>query len=212
MADPNRDPVSETELCNRALSRLGCREISSVLDGTPEANAARRHYFDVRDELLESYTWDFAISTAQVAADSSAPAFGYSNAYTLPGDYLRLFKIYLQSDQYAIQGGKILSNYSAPLDIYYVAQITDPTRFSPLFMKALTLQLAAAMCELLTQSTSKKKELLEEFEAAIAEARRIKSIQQPPVDAPTDPWLRSRDAGTGGAPITPADSDGWWWN
>lgn len=202
IVDTDRDPPSETQIANLALGRLGARRITSLTDGTEEANVVRLFYFDARDQLLEEYNWDFAILEAVLAADATAPLFDRANRFQLPSDYLRMLRPYPERNQitldWIVQSGFIYTNDTAPLNIRYLAQINDPTRFSPSFRTALSLRLAADACEHLTQSNSKKDALLKEFEVAIANAKRIKAIQAVPMDSPMDTWLLARDSDSGG--------------
>lgn len=202
--DADRDDPSEVQIANVALGRLGCRRITSFADSTTESEVARTFYFDARDRLLEHYTWDFAVQMAQLAASITAPLFNRANAFALPADFLRLIRPFPEANpmnyDLIMQSGFIYTDQPAPLNLRYVAQIKDVTRFSPTFRKALGLELAADMCEQLTQSNTKKDMLLREFANTIADAKRIKAIQAPPVDAPTDDWLTVRgDYGPGPA-------------
>lgn len=209
ITDANRDYPSETQLGNAALGLLGARAINSFTDGTTEANAVQLFYYDVRDELLEAYTWDFAITMAVLAASATPPAFNRANAFALPSDWLRTMTPFpevntmdrdwiVQKDPAGGGGLFLFTNDQTPLDFRYVAQIQDPTRFPPLFRKALTFQLAYRMCEPLTQSNSKKADMKTGFDDAIVEAKRIKAIQQVAQDAATDDWITARDSGLGG--------------
>lgn len=201
MSDPDRDPPSEVELGNVALGHLGCRPITSFTDGTAEANAVRLHYYNARDELIQSYIWDFCIANVAIAADVTPPVFDRANKFPLPADWMRTLRPFPESNTYSIdwivQAGAIYTNQEAPLNLRYVAQINDATRFSPLFRKALALDLAAKMSEALTQSEKKKDSLLAQYKDAINEAKRVQAIQAVPAEQPTDEWLLARDSDLG---------------
>ena len=202
--DEDRDDPSEVEIANQALGRLGARRITSFADGTTEAEAARMYYYSARDRLLEHYTWDFAVQMVQLAADITPPLFNRAAKFALPADFMRLMRPFVEANpsgfDLIIQSGFIYTNMSAPINLRYVAQIEDVTRFSPSFHDALVLKLAHDMCEMLTQSNTKKDLLAREFKDVIADARRIKAIQAPAIDAPTDEWLTVRgDYGPGPA-------------
>lgn len=208
MPDDNRDPPSETQIGNVALGLIGARTIVSFADGTPEADACRLFYFDLRDALLQSYNWAFTITEAQLAADPTAPLFDRTARYALPADYLRLLRPYPESNSFAvdwiIQKGFIYSSMTAPLSIRYVARAYDPMTFSPLFIRALQLQLSGDLAEKLTQSNTKKAAQYAMAKEVILEAKRVQAIESVPVDAPTDDFLVARDSGWG--------PYGTWWN
>lgn len=209
ITDANRIDPSETQLGNLALGLLGARQINSFTDGTTESNAVQKFYYDVRDELFEEYDWDFAIVTAVLTTSTTVPAFNRDNAFAVPSDWLRTLppfpevnmmgRDWIQQKDPAGGGGVyIFTNDQSPLNFRYVAQISDVTRFPPSFRKALQFQLAYRMCEEITQSNSKKADMLTGYEKAIANAKRLKAIQKVAQDPATDDWLTVRDSGLGG--------------
>lgn len=208
MPDDNRDPPSEAQIVNLALGLVGARRIVSFSDGSPEAEACRLFYFDLRDALLQSYNWSFAIQMVALAADAAAPAFDRNASFTLPGDFLRMLRpfdnINSGAIDWVIQQGKVYTNFSAPLNIRYVARVFDPTRFSPLFIRALALQLGGDLAETLTQSNTKKDELYTQAQLTISEAKRVQAIESVPADAPLDDFIVARDGSWG--------PYGTWWN
>ena len=97
-----------------------------------------------------------------------------------------------ETAEYAIEGNAIITSYSAPLKIRYVAQITDPNQWDPLFREALACRIAAEICEDLTQSDTKKQNAWNEWKRAISEAGRIGAIERPPQMPPDDQFIISR--------------------
>ena len=54
-----------TDICNAAISHVGTRsKISSIDEGSAEANACLTHFAMVRDATLRSHDWNFARVTA----------------------------------------------------------------------------------------------------------------------------------------------------
>lgn len=188
--------ASEVSICNGALDHLGATRISALSDNSRNAKACNAAYERVRDSLLRKHKWNFAITRVQLAADSTAPDFGYENQYTLPTDCLRTLE---KDDGYRytgevriVEGRKIVTNESAPLDLRYVKQVTDPNEMDPIFREVLSLDLALAMCEEITQSNTKKADIREERKLQMAEARRTNAIEQDPAEAPEDDWITVR--------------------
>jgi hypothetical protein len=52
--------VTETDVANLALSRLGAQEITGLTDGSRNADICKRHYERVRDEILSMFLWSCA--------------------------------------------------------------------------------------------------------------------------------------------------------
>ena len=138
--------ASVIQIANRALTKLGAARIISLDDDNKQARAVKSCFEDLRDDELRSNRWSFAMKRTSLAADAEAPAYGYTSAYTLPADFLRLDLVndefpmvvmdnYISSEtnEYTIEGNKILANIAAPLKIRYVARIDDPQQMDILF-------------------------------------------------------------------------------
>ena len=86
--------TSETEICNRALQKLGAQRIADLDEGTKNARECKACYSILRDAELRAHPWNFAITREQLAADAMAPAFGRARAFPLPSGFLRLLPSY----------------------------------------------------------------------------------------------------------------------
>jgi hypothetical protein len=187
---------SSVDICNRALQKLGAERIISLTQNSKEGRACNLAYEPVRDAELRAHTWNFAIKRRELAADATPPVYGYNYSYTLPTDCLRLLKNDYREEYYPkdwkVEGRKILTNYGAPLQIRYVARITDTTLFDPLFIETLSCKLAMEMCEELTQSNTKRQMAAEEYKAVLREARKMNAFENAPAEQDIDTWLTVR--------------------
>ncbi len=189
--------VSEVDICNRALQKLGAKRITSLNDDSTNARSCNAAYAIIRDAELRAHTWNFAIERAELAADATAPAWGRANAYQLPSDFLAMAEDYPEDNRndkdWIIEGQKILSDDSDPIYIRYVKRVTDTGTFDALFVEALATKLALELCEEITQSNTKKEGLRADYSEAIKTARRMNAIKQKPsAEPPTDSWLTVR--------------------
>jgi hypothetical protein len=186
--------ASKTAIANRALSKLGETRVSNIeTDNTKPAKTIRFMYDIVRDAMLTAYPWNFAIKRAQIAADASAPAWGYNKQYTLPVDFLSLLEI-RGNPEYRIEGGKILTNEGAPIYIRYISRISDAALFDPLFVEAFATRMAYEACEEITQSNTKKQILMSDLEMTVKSAYANNAIQGQPQTLEADTWLLAREA------------------
>lgn len=81
--------VTEAELCNLALGRIGSRVLLASLDeSNVEARTCKVYYPTARNALLELYAWPFAEREANLAAISGAKRNGWAFVYALPADCL----------------------------------------------------------------------------------------------------------------------------
>lgn len=198
--------TSDIAIANRALTKLGVARIISFGDNNEQARALQSMYAMVRDSELRAYTWNFSIKRASLAALVNAPAFDWARQFQLPTDCLRLLwagEFYPGPDlsdfnngkfkEYEVEGRVIMSNLPAPLKIRYVAQITDPTFFDPLFGEALACKLAVELAESMTTSSTNRQLAWEEYKQAMLKALRADAIEAPSDPIADDTWMLSRN-------------------
>ena len=188
--------ASNVAICNRALQRLGAKRITSLTENSVNARTMNVAFEPVRDALLEKYPWRFAIKRTQLAASATTPDFGKARAFPLPSDFIRLHTPYPETNyndrDWEIEGNEILTHDSAPLDIRYIALITDPNEMTPLFREALSLSLAEEICEEITQSNTKLVNITAARKLIIREARASNAFQTIANEAPDDTWITVR--------------------
>lgn len=197
--------ASQVEICNRALTKNGAGRITSLSDDNVRASVMSAIWDSVRKAELRKAFWSFAMARARLPKLVEAPAFGYNNQFQLPSDFLRVVKVgdwydvpaiwnYVNGDTsvYAIEGGKILCDFAAPLNLRYIRDETDPGTFDPLFVEAFATRLAAESCEELTNSNSRKQALQEEYRLIMGKAVAVGAIERPPVAIADDSWVISR--------------------
>ena len=188
--------ASEVDIANRALQKLGAERIVSLTQDSENARACNLAYPLVRDAELRAHPWNFAIARVSLPADATAPAFGPANSFTLPSDFLRLLPVdpeeVINDEDWRIEGKKILTNDSAPLQVRYIYRVTDPNEFDSLFVEALASKIAFQICEKITQSNQKKAAAAEDYKMAIAAARRINAFENVAQEPPPDPWDTAR--------------------
>ena len=188
--------ASSVEICNRALQKLGAKRITSLNDSSVNARACLAAYETLRDSELQDHPWSFAITREEIAADATEPAFGRAYAYSLPALCLRVLPPYPEYNfmerDWIVEGRKIMTNESAPLQLRYVAQIEDCNLMHPLFREALATRMALELCEEITQSNTKKQLLSEEYKDIVRRARKASAIESVPIVPPEDSWITGR--------------------
>jgi len=191
--------ISDVSICNLALQKLGTAPIVSLSDNSNNAKVVSSTYALLRDTELRKYLWNFAKTRASLAASSTAPLFMYAAAYPVPNDFLRLIKParlgldwHLEQHQGVLA---ILTNDGGPLDIRYIARVTNPVLFDPCFVEMLACKVAWNGCERITQSNVKKQAIMQEYAEHRADARRTNAFELPKNAEPVDEWLVSRLSG-----------------
>jgi len=186
--------VSEVAICNLALQDLGRGLTITALDENSQAaRSCRLRYPYARDACLRAYDWNFAAARASLPALVAAPAFGYAHAYQLPPDCLFVREVAGgDGHPWTVEGGKLLTDLSAPLHITYTRAETSPASFDPLFAETLAARIAADVAVSLTETLGKAQALWQVYQAKLAEARR-RDAQEGRSGRSVDPdWLGSR--------------------
>lgn len=194
--------ASKTEIANRALSKLGEPRVSNI--DTTDTKPARvmKYMWDmVLDAELTAFPWSFAVTRTQLAADATAPAWGYARRFRLPSDFLSLLEVRynpaFQIETDATSGGRfILTDQGAPLYIRYIKRVTDTAEFDPLFNEALASKLAYEGCEEITNSNVKRQLAATDYDQAVSRAYANGSIQEGPVALQESMWIVAREQTT----------------
>lgn len=166
--------TSETDLLNDALGQIGAGSISAINEDSPNARWCRVYYDKLRQQCLRSHHWNFAEARAELAQDAIAPEFGWTYAYTLPSDYLKLkqfngtdWATYFDpsypirwEEAWKIEGDKIMTN-AGRVFIVYVKDVTNPALWDPLFYDYVALRLASKLAMAVGKDSAKASALLE---------------------------------------------------
>lgn len=183
---------SAVDACNSALQKVGAASIMNLTDNSREARQCSIAFDSNRRSELRRHRWNFSIKRAVLAPDADAPAFDYGYQFTLPSDCLRVLMPANSDLDWVVEGRKLLTNDGAVLNLRYIADITDVTQWDPAFYDAFCVSLAIDICEALTTSTGKKNALDREYEAVIADARKVNAFEQSPAYGPDDSFITSR--------------------
>ena len=192
---------TEVEIVNMALTRLGHDEITAIGEANKAGRLCARWYVPVRDALLRSHPWNWAIKRVELASSvSDTPDHEYDYGFPLPSDFLKLIRTSAESegldDDYRIEHGSsgsiLVSHDDSDVAIEYIARITDVARYDPLFVQCLALNLAAAMCMALADNASLLQMLKEELKEITPAARTTDAQEGTPRQMMTDTWVLAR--------------------
>lgn len=208
--------ASEVDICNIALGYLGDTATVASLnppEGSAQAEHCARYYPIARDELLEMHTWNFAMRRETLALLATQP-IGWQFAYAMPADAVRIISVHAPGEGEAgsgpcstVQhpftcesdglGGRIIYCNVDDAAARYTMRVVDTTRFSPLFVSALTWHLAAKLAGPLIKGDSgaaMAQRCTQTMMAFLQQARLQDSAQQhiDPVHRPD--WIMARGA------------------
>ena len=168
--------ASTVDICNGALNQLGATTILSLTEDSKNARLCNSRYTQVRDGLFRTHPWNCLQKRVELAADTTAPAWGFSYAYTLPADCLRLLKILDYDSNYKVEGRKILSNTST-MKILYISRVTDPNEYDELLRETLSAALSADIAFAVTSNNTTATNMYNLFQDKLKDARFVDSTE-----------------------------------
>lgn len=151
--------TSVIDICNMALDYCNVRNITSLEENTKASKKCDMWYDTVRKGLLLNMNASFSIKRATLAEVTNAEiAYGYKKAYALPADCLQVLNLGnpVDDNYYQIEGNLFFCNVeSGKVQIRYIADIQDVTKFDSEFCDLLALKLAEKISLPLTEDEQK---------------------------------------------------------
>ena len=173
--------ASVVDICNGSLNQLGATTILSLTEDSKNARLCNSRYTQVRDSVFRSHPWNCLQKRVELAVDTDAPAWGFSYAYTLPADCLRLLRILDYDSNYKVEGRKILSNTSS-MKILYIGRITDPNEYDESLRETLSAALGADIAFAVTSNNQTATNMYNLFQDKLKDARFIDSTEGQNID------------------------------
>jgi len=166
--------ASEVDICNKALLHLGANQIISLDDNSVEASTCKQMYADLRNAVLQAHDWSWAVERVQLPKSGTDPTFRYANAYPLPARVLHVLEVnkvemHDPTRDWQVEDDSIVTddnNCSAKI----LREVTDTSKFSPLFIQALAARLASDMAISLTSSSKLEETKWQLYQAKLREA------------------------------------------
>ena len=150
--------LSPAVICNLAIGHLGSKEsVESITTPKKAEEIVCAQWWDItRRKTLKLIKPNFALKRAILAA-SSGIVFGSENCFNIPADCLAVLGVGNIEDKeniLTVENGKIFidGDYDDGLQLRYVKDETDATKFTPEFVELLSWALAKNICFALTQS------------------------------------------------------------
>jgi len=213
--------ASEVDICNLALAHLGDNATIASIDppeGSAQAEHCQRFYPIARDTLLEMHSWNFATKRVRLTEIVESGAYSKSTewdyVYQLPNDTLQIIDVFKEgvTDDYSEpgasdyvpqpyqtevmhNGNKIIRTDVPDAEMRYVATISDTTKFSPLFVMALSWQLASLLAGPIMKGevgAAEAKRAAQMMSVYLGEARKSDAAQRNIKPEHKVPWMTGR--------------------
>ncbi|MEE4249107.1 MAG: hypothetical protein V2I38_00805 [Alcanivoracaceae bacterium] len=168
----NRSMVSETYICNKALSRIGGTRITSLDDNGQYAEWCRDNYAVSRDAVLEERMWTFATDRrASTTADLSE--WGNQYKHAIPLDWISVFRVFCDQNgsqaKWVREGRFVLADVPT-VYMWGIKRVVDTGYFSPMFIEVLAERMAADMAVPLTGDHKKAAYHWQLYQAKLSDA------------------------------------------
>lgn len=188
--------ADQVEIINLALRRIGEDTIQNIDEKSAAANLMTDVYERMRLLLLRSFPWQFATTTAALAVLSEQPP-DFTNAFTLPDDYVQIVTILdtaglatgdtvirdrdmafvrPSDSEWEVREAKLYANFDE-LTIKYVRNVTDEEKFDDAFVDCFAWKLAAEAAVFITKDAAIADRADQQFLAAYSNARLSSAVQ-----------------------------------
>lgn len=182
--------MSQVSIANRALAYIGANKITSLSEGTQEANAISNVYGDSLRSILSEAPWVFALKRSLLNKVQTNPAWGHDNYFAVPADMVRIFGTMTENEWR--QEGKYILSDTDQFGIIYTYKETDDAVYSPSFVDAFAVRLAADVAFDLTNSSSKQMELIQYYKSEMLPiARSINAQSRSAKPVKDDLWVNA---------------------
>lgn len=181
------------------MIKLGADPINNLSDDTKEARLCSIQYPLIRDAILRSAPWSFAMKRVKLSPVAATLEFGDGNQFQLPQDCVKFVKLYagegyVSQDRYTIEGDVLITSLET-VEGWYITNDVDPEKYDPSFREAVACALASDLCYAITQSTSREQTLMAKAMDWVDKARSYNSQEVTPEDFAFDEFLNSRRGG-----------------
>lgn len=184
--------TSAVAICNSALIKVGADRITALSDTDRRAVLCNEQYSKCRDLLLIAHPWNFAIARAELAEALPVPINGWDHKFSLTSDVLRVLEVNDdRSIRWAVEDRYLMTD-ETEVEIKYIKQVTDTTKFSKHFEEVLALLIARDVCYALTQSNSLYDRLDKQYRDELRAARSFDAQESSGLEVETDTWLNAR--------------------
>ena len=148
--------VSKSQMCNKALTKLGEQPITNLSDDTERARVLNRVYELSLKTILSEGKWNFAVKRANLTELDVTLAWTYAGeayVYQKPTDMIRIFDKSSSTATFREEGDYIISDTSG-LGVLYVYYLDDPAKYSASFVEAFIDRLCADIAYMIVNSAS----------------------------------------------------------
>lgn len=167
---------SQLSIINSALSRMGANPISDMDEGTSTAILMGNVYNHAREYVLRLHPWSCCRKRELISPVAETPKFGYSNAFPLPKDCLRIISV--NAENWEVEGRYILAD-SNQLQLTYVWNSTKEQEWDSTLVEAFVLHLVSETCKEITGSSAAGEVAAVKLQTVLQQAKTLNGMERP---------------------------------
>lgn len=190
--------TSAISVCSAALLELGSRPINDFDENTEGARLCANLWPILRDNMLRLHPWNFAKKRVKLSPTKDIPEFGYSFAFNVPADFLRVISVngeYAKGmawpEGYTLENGQILSDVPS-LHLQYVYRNEEPINWDSEFTRLMVLTMKKSLAYPVTRDNAVKNDAEQEWAIALRLAKSTNGIETQPNEFGGDAFLKAR--------------------
>ncbi len=184
--------ISAVTICNIALSHLGGASIASLDEQSEPARLCHLHYDTVLSALIDEHNWPHCSRFVRLAELPTSPPT-WAHAYQRPADCIRVLEIVcgpgIAPIPFEIGGSTILTNQPDAW-VKYVARVSDPALWPPLFVEAMSWKLAATLATKLTGVGGALNNCMQMYTNSLNKAKAAANNEFQGAPADDAPWIK----------------------
>lgn len=186
--------ASEVKVANLALTDLGADRIIALDEDSENARKINAVFALLRDSVLRSHPWNFAIERRAFNQTTNTPTFGFDAEFQMPGDVLRILTAEDRGTRnWVREGDKILVNDTS-FKCRCIVRIEDPTKWDEIFVTTFAARLTAELAYSITDSRTIAADKWEIYKIKFRKATGVDAQEGTPEELLNDVWLESRSA------------------
>ena len=171
-------PLSNIDICNRALARIGAAPIMSLDDDTDLSRQVEAVFDDVVESCFAAWRWRWAAMTHALQQIDGTPLNGWAYAYAVPaaalGEPLRVMADPRRTDAplraFQCEGRQVFADHQPLWGVFITRHAPD--LWPPLFRAGVVTWLAAHLAVPVTHDSGLAETLRQEAVGSPAEGMR----------------------------------------
>lgn len=192
--------ASKLDICNIALSNIGCLPIQSLTDNSESSRLLLLNWDRCLESVLREFPWNFATTVQKLNLSTENP-IDYDYAYAYPFNCLQILGIYEKDCHkkfdYTVRAStdgtmKIILTDLEEAYIKYTQKIQDTTLYDPSFVEAFAYKLSWEINNAKTGNAQQTQEMAQRYQQALYKAYHNTATEQRKKDMYPDRYIQCR--------------------